>query len=69
MDGVGAGTVDDAWQNVAGSVVILDTKTGRGRGDDAIMGCATSQLCRGKNQSFVLRIVVNVSAVVVVGGG
>jgi hypothetical protein len=51
MDGVGAGTVDDAWQNAAGSVVILDTKTGRG--DDAIIGRATSQLYRaGINRLF-----------------
>jgi hypothetical protein len=46
MDGVRAGTVDDAWQTVAGSVVILDTKTGRG--DDAIIGRATSQLYRAR---------------------
>jgi hypothetical protein len=41
MDGVGAVTVDDAWQNAAGSVVILDTKTGRG---DDVIRRATSQL-------------------------
>ena len=45
MDGVRAGAVDDAWQN-AGSVAILDTKTGRG--DVAILGRATSQLYRAR---------------------
>ena len=45
MDGVRAGTLEGAWQN-AGSVAILDTKTGRG--DDAkIIERATSQLYRG----------------------
>lgn len=46
MDGTCAGTGDDAWQNAAGSVVILDTKTGRG--DVAIIGRATSQLYRAR---------------------